>query len=210
MMMMMMMKLLLDCALPPSPWGHPSLTLNNKRWTYQKNGAGCWASTRAFNSTPRPVTSCFDWLLSVCFRANALHCGSWRKRNGGGGGAPAGSGSHRRCPVLGRFGYPSERAFWVEVLSYQGRMRSEESSDLEWGRMEQSSVRRSLETLCQELNMDEETATEALENFTAILNTYTLEVRRTPADLTSWTTGNFKSRPTLTMLNKRLYVSSTY
>uniref|UniRef100_A0A7N8XSR2 Retinoblastoma-like protein 1 n=1 Tax=Mastacembelus armatus TaxID=205130 RepID=A0A7N8XSR2_9TELE len=41
--------------------------------------------------------------------------------------------------------------------------------------MEESSVRRSLETLCQELNMDEQTATEAMENFTAIWNTYTLE-----------------------------------
>lgn len=66
-------------------------------------------------------------------------------------------------------------------------MRSEESSDLEWGRMEESSVRRSLETLCQELNMDEHTATEALENFTAIWNTYTLEVRRLPPDLSGRT-----------------------
>uniref|UniRef100_A0A8B9LAW1 Retinoblastoma-like protein 1 n=1 Tax=Astyanax mexicanus TaxID=7994 RepID=A0A8B9LAW1_ASTMX len=32
-----------------------------------------------------------------------------------------------------------------------------------------------LEALCQELNMDEETAEEALENFTSIWNTYTLE-----------------------------------
>ena len=55
-------------------------------------------------------------------------------------------------------------------------MRGEESSDSESGRMEESSVRRSLETLCQELNMDEQTATEAMENFTAIWNTYTLEV----------------------------------
>ncbi|XP_061779729.1 retinoblastoma-like protein 1 isoform X1 [Nerophis lumbriciformis] len=54
-------------------------------------------------------------------------------------------------------------------------MRGEESSDSESGRMEESVVRRSLETLCQELNMDEHTATEALENFTAIWNTYTLE-----------------------------------
>lgn len=59
-----------------------------------------------------------------------------------------------------------------------GRMRGEESSDSESGRMEESSVRRSLETLCQELNMDEQTATEAMENFTAIWKTYTLEVRR--------------------------------
>uniref|UniRef100_A0A7N6ASM9 Retinoblastoma-like protein 1 n=1 Tax=Anabas testudineus TaxID=64144 RepID=A0A7N6ASM9_ANATE len=49
------------------------------------------------------------------------------------------------------------------------------SSDSESGRMEESSIRRSLETLCQELNMDEQTAGEAMENFTAIWNTYTLE-----------------------------------
>lgn len=66
-------------------------------------------------------------------------------------------------------------------------MRSEESSDSECGRMEESSVRRSLETLCQELNMDEQTATEALENFTAIWNTYTLEVRRVPPELSART-----------------------
>uniref|UniRef100_A0A8D0CZC6 Retinoblastoma-like protein 1 n=1 Tax=Sander lucioperca TaxID=283035 RepID=A0A8D0CZC6_SANLU len=40
---------------------------------------------------------------------------------------------------------------------------------------DENSVRRSLETLCQELNMDEQTATETMENFTAIWNTYTLE-----------------------------------
>uniref|UniRef100_A0A671WHC0 Retinoblastoma-like protein 1 n=1 Tax=Sparus aurata TaxID=8175 RepID=A0A671WHC0_SPAAU len=40
---------------------------------------------------------------------------------------------------------------------------------------EQTKVVESLETLCQELNMDEQTATEAMENFTAIWNTYTLE-----------------------------------
>ncbi|GAA6230630.1 retinoblastoma-like protein 1 [Lates japonicus] len=54
-------------------------------------------------------------------------------------------------------------------------MRGEESSDSESGRMDESSVRRSLETLCQELNMDEQTAAAAMENFTAIWNTYTLE-----------------------------------
>ncbi|XP_077459439.1 retinoblastoma-like protein 1 [Stigmatopora argus] len=54
-------------------------------------------------------------------------------------------------------------------------MRGEESSDSESGRMEESVVRRSLETLCHELNMDERTATEAMDNFTAIWNTYTLE-----------------------------------
>uniref|UniRef100_A0A8P4G9Y5 Retinoblastoma-like protein 1 n=1 Tax=Dicentrarchus labrax TaxID=13489 RepID=A0A8P4G9Y5_DICLA len=54
-------------------------------------------------------------------------------------------------------------------------MRGEESSDSESGRMEESSIRSSLETLCQELNMDEHTATEAMENFSSIWNTYTLE-----------------------------------
>ncbi|KAM9860284.1 retinoblastoma-like protein 1 [Aulostomus maculatus] len=54
-------------------------------------------------------------------------------------------------------------------------MRGEESSDSESGRMEESVIRRSLEALCQELNMDEQTATETMENFTAIWNTYTLE-----------------------------------
>ncbi|XP_034021824.1 retinoblastoma-like protein 1 [Thalassophryne amazonica] len=54
-------------------------------------------------------------------------------------------------------------------------MREEESSDSESGRMEESSIRRSLEALCQQLNMDEQTAAEAMNNFTAIWNTYTLE-----------------------------------
>uniref|UniRef100_A0A8C5AYA7 Retinoblastoma-like 1 (p107) n=1 Tax=Gadus morhua TaxID=8049 RepID=A0A8C5AYA7_GADMO len=54
-------------------------------------------------------------------------------------------------------------------------MGGDESPDSDSGRMDESSVRRSLETLCQELNMDEQTATEAMENFTAMWNTYTLE-----------------------------------
>uniref|UniRef100_UPI003AAE0AD5 retinoblastoma-like protein 1 isoform X2 n=1 Tax=Centroberyx gerrardi TaxID=166262 RepID=UPI003AAE0AD5 len=54
-------------------------------------------------------------------------------------------------------------------------MRGDESPDSDSGRMDESSVRKSLETLCQELNMDEQTGTEAMENFTAIWNTYTLE-----------------------------------
>ncbi|XP_068171880.1 retinoblastoma-like protein 1 isoform X2 [Antennarius striatus] len=37
------------------------------------------------------------------------------------------------------------------------------------------SVRSSLDSLCQELNMDQQTATETLDNFTAIWDTYTLE-----------------------------------
>ncbi|XP_060926191.1 retinoblastoma-like protein 1 [Limanda limanda] len=52
-------------------------------------------------------------------------------------------------------------------------MRGEEAS--EPGRMEERSVRRSLEVLCQELNMDEQTAAAAMDNFTAIWDTYTLE-----------------------------------
>ncbi|XP_034442628.1 retinoblastoma-like protein 1 [Hippoglossus hippoglossus] len=52
-------------------------------------------------------------------------------------------------------------------------MRGEESS--ESGRMEERSIRRSLEILCQELNMDEQTAAAAMDNFTAIWDTYTLE-----------------------------------
>lgn len=56
-------------------------------------------------------------------------------------------------------------------------MRAEEEtdSDSSGGRMEESSARGSLEALCQELNLDEQTATEAMENFTTIWNTYTLE-----------------------------------
>uniref|UniRef100_A0A8C6UIB9 Retinoblastoma-like protein 1 n=1 Tax=Neogobius melanostomus TaxID=47308 RepID=A0A8C6UIB9_9GOBI len=54
-------------------------------------------------------------------------------------------------------------------------MRGEESSDSDCGRMEESSARSSLEALCQELNLDEQTATEAMENFSTIWNTYTLE-----------------------------------
>lgn len=54
-------------------------------------------------------------------------------------------------------------------------MRGEESSDSESGRMEENSARRSLEALCQELNLDEHTATEAMDNFSNIWNMYTLE-----------------------------------
>lgn len=42
---------------------------------------------------------------------------------------------------------------------------------------EGGSIQRNLVTFCQELNMDEETAREAMQNFTSIWNTYTLEVR---------------------------------
>lgn len=65
-------------------------------------------------------------------------------------------------------------------------MRGEESSDSESGRMEETSARRSLEALCRELNLDEQTATEAMDNFSAIWNTYTLEVRLFSADLRSF------------------------
>lgn len=77
-----------------------------------------------------------------------------------------GSGKEGRCVLVFRFE--------LRLKLYLSRMRGEESSDS--SRMEESSVRRSLETLCQELNMDEQTATEAMDNFTAIWNTYTLEV----------------------------------
>lgn len=79
-----------------------------------------------------------------------------------------GSGKEGRCVLVFRFE--------LRLKLYLSRMRGEESSDSESSRMEESSVRRSLETLCQELNMDEQTATEAMDNFTAIWNTYTLEV----------------------------------
>ncbi|KAJ8260374.1 hypothetical protein GJAV_G00181390 [Gymnothorax javanicus] len=51
-------------------------------------------------------------------------------------------------------------------------MREDEA---ESGAADTSSVRKSLDAMCQELNMDGETATEALNNFSAIWNTYTLE-----------------------------------
>eukprot|EP00066_Takifugu_rubripes_P022590 XP_011611856.1 PREDICTED: retinoblastoma-like protein 1 isoform X1 [Takifugu rubripes] len=54
-------------------------------------------------------------------------------------------------------------------------MREEQSLDSGSSRMEESSVRTVLEKLCQELNMDEQTATEAMQNFTAIWATHTLE-----------------------------------
>uniref|UniRef100_A0A674ATP7 Retinoblastoma-like protein 1 n=1 Tax=Salmo trutta TaxID=8032 RepID=A0A674ATP7_SALTR len=53
-------------------------------------------------------------------------------------------------------------------------MRGDES-DSDSGRTDESSVRKSLEMLCQELNMDEQTASEAMQNFKSIWNTYTLE-----------------------------------
>lgn len=81
-----------------------------------------------------------------------------------------GSGKEGRCVLVFRF------ELRLKLYRSLVRMRGEESSDSESSRMEESSVRRSLETLCQELNMDEQTATEAMDNFTAIWNTYTLEV----------------------------------
>ncbi|XP_073726571.1 retinoblastoma-like protein 1 [Misgurnus anguillicaudatus] len=53
-------------------------------------------------------------------------------------------------------------------------MRGDET-DSESVRSDDGSIRRSMDALCHELNMDEETATEALENFNSIWNTYTLE-----------------------------------
>ncbi|KAF7711357.1 retinoblastoma-like protein 1 [Silurus meridionalis] len=54
-------------------------------------------------------------------------------------------------------------------------MRGDENDSDSGKSDEGASIQRSFETLCQELNMDEETATEALQNFTSIWNTYTLE-----------------------------------
>lgn len=53
-------------------------------------------------------------------------------------------------------------------------MRGDET-DSESVKSDDGPIRRSLDALCQELNMDEETASEALQNFTSIWNTYTLE-----------------------------------
>uniref|UniRef100_A0A8C9VJR1 Retinoblastoma-like 1 (p107) n=1 Tax=Scleropages formosus TaxID=113540 RepID=A0A8C9VJR1_SCLFO len=47
--------------------------------------------------------------------------------------------------------------------------------DSQSGNAADSTAREIMETLCQELNMDEDTADEAMQNFTAIWNTYTLE-----------------------------------
>lgn len=69
--------------------------------------------------------------------------------------------------------------FFLSLLDnlFGFRMRGDET-DSDSGRSDEGgSIQRSLETLCQELNMDEETAEESLRNFTSIWNTYTLEVR---------------------------------
>ncbi|XP_030635756.1 retinoblastoma-like protein 1 isoform X1 [Chanos chanos] len=59
-------------------------------------------------------------------------------------------------------------------------MRGDET-DSESGKSDDSCIRRTLDALCQELNMDEETANEAMQNFTTIWNTYTLE-----GDMVHW------------------------
>uniref|UniRef100_A0A8C9TWL1 Retinoblastoma-like 1 (p107) n=1 Tax=Scleropages formosus TaxID=113540 RepID=A0A8C9TWL1_SCLFO len=51
----------------------------------------------------------------------------------------------------------------------------ENEMDSQSGNAADSTAREIMETLCQELNMDEDTADEAMQNFTAIWNTYTLE-----------------------------------
>ncbi|XP_066558179.1 retinoblastoma-like protein 1 isoform X2 [Amia ocellicauda] len=53
--------------------------------------------------------------------------------------------------------------------------QSDPESGSESGRPDEPAVRRSLEALCRELNMDEETGRDALRSFTAIRETYTLE-----------------------------------
>ncbi|KAL0978861.1 hypothetical protein UPYG_G00176710 [Umbra pygmaea] len=50
-----------------------------------------------------------------------------------------------------------------------------DDSDSDSGRTDESSIQRSMEMLCQELNMDEQTASEAMQNFRSMWNTYTLE-----------------------------------
>lgn len=101
--------------------------------------------------------------------------GGWRKCGGSGGGC-------NPCLLFIVFitdYYCCSAGFlsvpWSDVNS---PMREEPSLDGESSRMEESSVRTSLEKLCQELNMDEQTATEAMQNFTAIWNTHTLEVNQ--------------------------------
>ncbi|KAJ8400856.1 hypothetical protein AAFF_G00392100 [Aldrovandia affinis] len=48
-------------------------------------------------------------------------------------------------------------------------------NEAESGKADSNDVQKSLDMICQELNMDEETRTEAMQNFTAIWDTYTLE-----------------------------------
>ncbi|TRZ01222.1 hypothetical protein DNTS_006048 [Danionella cerebrum] len=50
-----------------------------------------------------------------------------------------------------------------------------DDTDAESVKSDDGSIRRNLDALCQELNMDEETGAEALLNFRSIWNTYTLE-----------------------------------
>uniref|UniRef100_A0A6Q2XAT5 Retinoblastoma-like 1 (p107) n=1 Tax=Esox lucius TaxID=8010 RepID=A0A6Q2XAT5_ESOLU len=50
-----------------------------------------------------------------------------------------------------------------------------DDSDSDSGRTNESSIQISMDMLCQELNMDEQTASEAMQNFKSIWNTYTLE-----------------------------------
>uniref|UniRef100_A0A6Q2ZKD0 Retinoblastoma-like 1 (p107) n=1 Tax=Esox lucius TaxID=8010 RepID=A0A6Q2ZKD0_ESOLU len=54
------------------------------------------------------------------------------------------------------------------------QMRGDDS-DSDSGRTNESSIQISMDMLCQELNMDEQTASEAMQNFKSIWNTYTLE-----------------------------------
>ncbi|KAI1899919.1 hypothetical protein AGOR_G00066720, partial [Albula goreensis] len=60
----------------------------------------------------------------------------------------------------------------LSVSKFKRQMRENEEDN---GKTDNGSVQKSMETICQELNMDEETATEAMQNFTAIWDTYTLE-----------------------------------
>lgn len=53
----------------------------------------------------------------------------------------------------------------------------ENEVDSPCGNGEDNTAQEIMEALCQELNMDEQTADEAMQNFTAVWDTYTLEVR---------------------------------
>ena len=117
-----------------------------------------------------------DFLLMPLF--SRQHVALWE---GVGGGSAAVVGG-RLGPLLSvdgvYFWYSSGFSFLILLKRKLVAMREEESPGAESSRIEESSVRTSLDKLCHELNMDEQTATEAMQNFTAIWNTHTLEVGR--------------------------------
>lgn len=94
--------------------------------------------------------------------------------------SPEVSDSNRRttglCSCFSRVNIFLGSFFFLEKNSL--KMRGDETDSDSGKSDEGGSIERSFETLCLELNMDEETAKEAMQNFTSIWNTYTLEVRR--------------------------------